>query len=421
MTQVAIARLSELWPHAQVEVVTSSPHLLSRYSPSAVPLGAEERGAWLSGRSLTGGLGRELPASISVSMQNLERRLWFRHPAVAELGLHLKAKLRHRAFVSPSSFRERVTGASLLVASGAGVLNDAFEDQASPLLDELDFALQAGIPVVAFGQGVGPITDPKLLSRAQEVLPRLSLIGLREGRTGLPLLESLGVARDRIFVTGDDAIELALDRRPSSLGDAIGINVRLANYAGTDEQLIGRLREPLHCAAQKLKSSLLSVPISLHHTDSDIVSNGSVLDDKSPGSQTGIESPEDVIRLVGKCRVVVTGSYHGGVFALAQGIPIVGLMQSPYYEQKFRGLQQQFPGGCRTLDFRQPVTSVEIQDAICGAWESAEQVREALIEAATHQVELSRAAYRLVREMYPLGSRACFKDGLRASVLVPQE
>ncbi len=34
-----------------------------------------------------------------------------------------------------------------------------------------------------------------------------------------------------------------------------------------------------------------------------------------------LETPQLVIERVGECRVVVTGSYHGAVFALAQGIP----------------------------------------------------------------------------------------------------
>jgi colanic acid/amylovoran biosynthesis protein len=98
----------------------------------------------------------------------------------------------------------------------------------------------------------------------------------------------------------------------------------------------------------------------------------------------------------------VTRRYHGGVFALAQGIPIVGLFQSTYYEQKFAGLQEQFPGGCRTIDFRRPVSPGEIEDAICGAWESADRVRDSLLEAAARQIELSWAAYRAVKELYPL-------------------
>jgi colanic acid/amylovoran biosynthesis protein len=119
-------------------------------------------------------------------------------------------------------------------------------------------------------------------------------------------------------------------------------------------------------------------------------------------SQPIIESPEDVIRIIGKCRVVVTGSYHAGVFALAQGIPVVGLVQSTYYEQKFAGLQQQFPGGCRVIDFRRPLATGQIQDAIFEAWESAATVRDSLFAAAAGQVELSRAAYENLRALRPL-------------------
>jgi hypothetical protein len=78
------------------------------------------------------------------------------------------------------------------------------------------------------------------------------------------------------------------------------------------------------------------------------------------------------------------------------------LAQNAYYEQKFTGLQEQFPGGCRMIDFRRPVASSEIEDAIRSAWESAERVRESLLEAAARQIELSRAAYRAANELYPL-------------------
>ena len=404
MMQVAVTRLNEMWPRAQVEVITARPDLLSLHCPSAAPLSAEARNAWLSGQSLIGALHRKLPAGISAFLRNLERELWLRCSKATEVGVQFKAKLLHRASVSPSGFRKRLTGADLLVLSGAGMINDAFADSACPLLDELEFVLRAGVPIVAFGQGIGPITDPVLLAKTKAVFPRLKLIGLREGNQGLPLLESLGVPRDRIHVTGDDAIEIAFQHRPSSLGDAIGINVRLAGYAGTGEEMIARLREPLRSAAQALNSSLISVPISLHESDSDVNSAGRLLGGQGHDSPATIEEPKDVIRLIGRCRVVVTGSYHSGVFALAQGIPVIGLVNSPYYEQKFTGLQKQCPGGCRILDFRQPVASSEIQDAICKAWESAEQMRERLLKAAAYQVELSRAAYKAAYSLLPLDS-----------------
>ena len=51
-----------------------------------------------------------------------------------------------------------------------------------------------------------------------------------------------------------------------------------------------------------------------------------------------LETPQLVIDRVGECKVVVTGSYHGAVFALAQGIPVVALVKSPYYVNKMAGL-----------------------------------------------------------------------------------
>lgn len=404
MMQITVARLKELWPHAEIGVVTNRPDRLSRFCPSVTPISGEERNAWLSCQSLIGGLHQRLPAGISVLLRSLERLLWFRYPVVTDFGFLLKTLIKRRPVSSPFSFRKCVTGADLLVVSGSGMLNDAFADSACPLLDELEFVLQAGIPIVAFGQGVGPITDPELLARARSVLPRLKLIGLREGHTGLPLLESLGVPRDRISVTGDDAIELAYRLRPSSPGNSIGINLRLAKYAETNDEMVDKLREPLRIAAQTLNSSLVPIPISFHENDSDIEANRRLLDGQNTGSPARIESPEDVIRLIGSCRVVVTGSYHGGVFALAQGIPVVGLVHSPYYEQKFIGLQKQFPGGCHILDFRQPVTPGEIQDAVRSAWASAEQIRELLLKTADRQVELGRAAYQAARELCPLES-----------------
>jgi len=404
MMQVAVTRLRDMWPKAEIGVVTGHTDRLARFCPAVTPISMEARNAWLSGRYLIGGLRQKLPNGISATLQNLESHLWLQHPKLSNLGVRLKANILRRPAPSPSSFRKKLAESSLLVVSGTGRLNDAFADSACPLLDELEFALHAGIPVIAFGQGVGPITDPELLKKARTVLPRLKLIGLREGRMGLPLLESLGVPRNNIYITGDDAIELAFQSRPSFLGNAIGINLRLAGYAGTGSEMVVAMREPLQHAVQTLNSFLVPIPISLHSADSDVDSIGRIMSTQNNSALATVECPEDVTRRIGDCRVVVTGSYHGGVFALAQGIPVVGLVNSPYYEQKFLGLQEQFPGGCRILDFRRSITAIEIQNAIQQAWESAAQVRESLLRAAAHQIDCGHAAYKKVRELFPTES-----------------
>jgi len=127
-----------------------------------------------------------------------------------------------------------------------------------------------------------------------------------------------------------------------------------------------------------------------------------LLDGQIQDRSTVIENPEEVIRLIGNCRIVVTGSYHAGVFALAQGIPVVALFQSAYYEQKFMGVEQQFPGGCRTIDLRRPTACNQIEEQICHSWESAEQIREPLLRAAARQIELGHAAYKAAHELIPL-------------------
>ena len=410
MLQVVVDRLTALWPQATIKVLTTNPNQLLRFCPSVVPVVVdfESRRAWLSGISVLGRFRQKLPAKLSSSLEMLEEQFWLRFPGANDLCINLRARALGKPLPAPPArYRNLLIEADLVAICGGGFINDCFKESACDLLDELKAVLHAGVPVVAFGQGIGPITDPALEAKARAVLPHLKTIGLREGRSSLPLLESLGVPRDRIHVTGDDAIEPAMLRRPSSLGNAIGVNLRLADYAGTDETTADKLREPLRRAAQALNSSLIPVLISFHNVfhnkiDSDREAVGRLLDDGNQGSHAVTESPDDAIGAIGKCRVVVTGSYHGAVFALAQGIPVVGLWQSEYYEQKFTGLQQQFPGGCLLIDLKLPSASAEIEDAIHEAWESAERVRESLIEAAVRQVELGRALYQAAHALISL-------------------
>ena len=404
MMQIALERIGELWPLAATGVVTGSPERLSRLSPHVVPLDVRERDAWLFGREPATRLLQRLPAALAGIIVNLERRAWLRLPRVNDWAVRMKARLMGRELVEPDCFRRRLQEAGLLAVTGMGVLNDDFAGNAMRLLDEMEAALETGIPVAAFGQGIGPMTDAALRQRARAVLPRLTLISLREGVSGLPLLAELGVASERILVTGDDAIELAFRRRPPSTGEAIGINLRLAPYAGTDDGIIDRLSEPLRDVAARTRRALVPVSISLykHESDAEVVER--MLGLQSPQPSSRAESPEDVIRSIAGCRVVVAGSYHAGVFALAMGIPVVALISSPYYEQKFKGLAAQFPGGCRLLDLRRPLGSGEVQDAILAALESAGSIRESLLREAERQVELSREAYRAVRRLCTLES-----------------
>jgi colanic acid/amylovoran biosynthesis protein len=279
-----------------------------------------------------------------------------------------------------------------------GLINDEFEELACQLLDELYWELSRNRHVVALGQGIGPISSPRLLTRARKVLPRLSLIALRESRAGLPLLDFLGVPRHKILVSGDDAIECGYLRRSNVPGSLIGLNLRVATYSGVDDRAAEQLSSQIHGAAETLNTSLLPIPISFSDATPDVSAISGVLRD-SPAIKAGLcsERWEDIVDLVAKCRVVITGSYHAAVFAMSQGIPVIAIAQSRYYEDKFYGLQNQFGTGCTVMNLEAAARGLE--EAICTVWHSSEDVRDRLRCAASQQIGLSREAYRLAYEM----------------------
>jgi colanic acid/amylovoran biosynthesis protein len=97
--------------------------------------------------------------------------------------------------------------------------------------------------------------------------------------------------------------------------------------------------------------------------------------------------------LVRQCRIVATGSYHGAVFALAQGIPAVCLTNSDYYDQKFRGLRALFGEGCHVVSLRDPGFTNRFSKSLDLAWLGADEDRAQLCAAAAQQVEDGKSAY----------------------------
>jgi colanic acid/amylovoran biosynthesis protein len=285
--------------------------------------------------------------------------------------------------------------------SGMGGITDAYRQYAFGVLDTLGLAIQHGIPTAMFGQGIGPIQDAKLMARAREILPYVDLIALREGRVGRPLLDSLGVSSSRILTTGDDAIELAYQPLPVGLGKALGVNVRASRCSEVDRGLIDQIRVVLQSAAKAQKAPMIPVPISRVPREDDAVTIQRLIAgyNQVSGSVSDPDTFSKVIEQIRDCRVVVTGSYHAGVFALAQGIPVVGLAKSDYYRDKFLGLADQFGTGCESVFLTDPQWPGTLAAAIDKMWQLAEQARPQLLDAARRQVELSRAAYQHFREL----------------------
>jgi polysaccharide pyruvyl transferase WcaK-like protein len=407
MLTVAVSRLRELWPVASIEVITNAPDVISRQCGEVRTVPVRGRRLLLQEHML-GPLRRFVPVGVRPTLDRREDGLRLGWPGLFAASARLKASLRGQDARDVASFLDAVQGADLLVVNGAGILTDAFKDSALGILATLDIAIRRGVPTALFGQGIGPILDTDLERRAREVLPFVAQIAVREARTSPPLLIRLGVSPSKVVVTGDDAIELAYpDPTPAGTdralaGSNIGINIRMAPYADVDRNMLSRLKEALAAVSHSHRAAVLPIPIAHHGGRMDVETLRDLVGGDGGAS---IVTPQKVIARVAACRVMVSGSYHGAVFALAQGIPVVALAKSAYYVNKMAGLADQFAVGCEIVPLDRPDLPARLVEAIDRAWRTAGDVRAPLLASAADQIARSRAAYRRLRDEIssPLG------------------
>jgi colanic acid/amylovoran biosynthesis protein len=114
------------------------------------------------------------------------------------------------------------------------------------------------------------------------------------------------------------------------------------------------------------------------------------------------ETPHDLIKKVGRCRLVVTGAFHAAVFALSQGIPAIGLVKSEEYVIKFTGLKDDFGPGCVVIHLDDEDLQGKLATAMDSLWASAETLRPQLLDAAKKQIKWGRAGYQRIYDLMAL-------------------
>lgn len=402
MLQVTVARLRARWPQARIGAPTTAPLRLMAFCPGVEALDVGAGGDW------DGAPGRAERAAARIPAPAL--RLALEGPDRVEPRLRAALRPLKRTVTRlrgggggedagggwwsghPITPIAAAATADLVIALGGGHITDGANGM--QVLDTLRRAMDAGVPVVMLGQGIGPIEDPPLRAAAAEVLPRLDLIALREGSAGPPLLAELGVPAERVVVTGDDAIEAAHAAARRTLGSAIGVNMRVAAYSGVGTADLDAVRAAVQRAARLRGSALVPVLVS-EWPGEDRPATRHLTDGFSPTVRSArrLTPPSAVMRRVSRCRVVVTGTYHAAVFALSQGVQAVCLPRTAYYVDKFRGLADMFGAGCRIVSLDEPHFEARLDEAIAQAWTAAPFERPALLAAARDQIERSRAAF----------------------------
>jgi len=177
------------------------------------------------------------------------------------------------------------------------------------------------------------------------------------------------------------------------LGDGLGINLRVADYANCDQSTLAGVRTVLDAVLRRTGARLEPFPISLRPEESDLAALHELSGVRVEAGT--VDTPEAVSERIGRCRVVLTGSYHGGVLALAQGVPVVAIAGSQYYIDKFEGLASMFGAGCRVIQTNAD-WPVRLEEQVLRHWEAADDLRLPLLEAARHQIASGKSAYERV-------------------------
>jgi polysaccharide pyruvyl transferase WcaK-like protein len=225
----------------------------------------------------------------------------------------------------------------------------------------------------------------------------VDVIALRERRRGPALLERAGVATSRIVVTGDDAIELAHAQRPEELGHDLGVCLRVAGYSPVSDRARSSVAAALRSAAHEFGAGLSPVIISEVRSEDRRSTLPLVRGFERVRRPLGrFARPQDVAAQVGRCRVVVTGAYHAAVFALSQGIPVVALTSSTYYDDKFLGLGDMFSTGVDLVRLEDDDLADRLCAAVRSSWKRAPEERPALLTSAVQQIALGRRTFERV-------------------------
>jgi len=395
MLQVTLTRLRKEWPFASLYVLTDSPSRLAYLFEGVNSVSGKSRDIWLKSSFTRYPLNKKLQ-QITHKLNAIGKSYQGRYPYIANWLKCMAADNEADDFLKDNSYFSALLNADLIVSSGGGLINDWFQGNASAVLDTFQIAQNLRKTTAMFSLGLGPVEKPKIIKKAKCVLPKLNLLALREGVFSNEFLSENRISNKNTFVTGDDAIELAYSNRCQYTGNCIGFNLRIARHSEIPLENIPIINQVLTHFARKKDSEVIPVPVLIRESDGDLDSFYSVLGGFSQQRRYRHDmflKPIDLIKQIGRCRLVLSGAYHSAVFALSQGIPVVALASSTYYQHKLQGLSNQFQIGCDVLSLNDPDFEAKLINSLEEAWNFSTPGKFKLIQTAVEQIKSSNDAY----------------------------
>jgi hypothetical protein len=290
----------------------------------------------------------------------------------------------------------------LVVIAGGGNLNDLWPDHVSMRLMLCKAANSRGIDVIITGQGLGPFFVDGVVSDVRQMLEIARVIGVRDSQSyGLCL--AWGIPAERIFLGPDDAmwnLSREKDMPSPKLPPAVPERFIVASFSewhgafASPEEHLERcvnLIEDVH-AVTSLPVLLLPQEGSLNGLDRlrDVAFHDRIehIVGSTVARSLTVLSTTDCRLLIRHSELVVSSRYHPVVFAMAEGVPAVGVVVDDYTHSKI----SQALGSQGDFGFTIPLPLFRREDARIAVdilWSARVEVGEILTEAerGTHSLQ----------------------------------
>ncbi|WP_454049419.1 polysaccharide pyruvyl transferase family protein [Cellulomonas sp. Marseille-Q8402] len=236
-----------------------------------------------------------------------------------------------------------VADADGVVISGGGNLSSTWPEHVYERAALASLAAAFGKPHVVTGQTLGPHLTARHGELVGRIITSAALVGIRE-QPSYQLAQQLGMPVDRLVQVVDDAayLDTAADQDPLPTEPYVAATFAPATGLASPEEYV----ESAAALLDALTESGLRVVLIPHHATRDEDGPTGDLAIHEAIARTATSSQIDVLepvsarraaRLVSGAALVVSTRYHPVVFAVASGVPAIGIGVDAYTSTKIHG------------------------------------------------------------------------------------
>ena len=237
----------------------------------------------------------------------------------------------------------------LLLTGGGSLVQDGTSTRSLIYyLGIIRTALRYGVKNMLYGNGIGPLRNAVNIERSRKVLNKVDLITLRE-ESSYRLLQQHGIKGPKIIVTADPAFSLPLPDYDSARAKLAALGIRPSGFFCIAirpwrnnppylEQHIARFADYF---AKKYNFTVLFIAMQ-HDKDTEIAKKTMALMKQPAVFLENCDDMDSIRGIVGLSVFTLAMRLHTLIYAINQGVPVIGLVYDPKVQALMEHIGQRF-------------------------------------------------------------------------------